>query len=61
MKKVKSHLHPLVNQDVVISQRSEPLNFVKGVLETVMIEIVAAVNQISHETRWINRTRSKVF
>jgi hypothetical protein len=26
-----------------------------------MIEIVAAVNQVSHETRWVKRTRIKVF
>lgn len=45
----KSHLPPLVNQEVETSQASERLSFENVLLCMVVIEIVAAVNQISHQ------------
>ena len=57
----QSHLPPLANQEVETSQGSESLNFVNVVLYMEVNETVAAYNWISHQTKWVNRTRSHIF
>lgn len=55
MKMTQSHLHPLLKREVATSQGYECLNFVTAILHMVGIEIVAAVNQLPNQTRWVNR------
>lgn len=59
MKMAKRHQCPVVNQEVEPSREFERLNFENVLLCMVVIEIVAAVNHVSHQIKWDNSNISE--